>query len=93
MEEILTPDFVGRGNRAGFRWNRDQHRTYWTTNRGVVDTIHAQIAEGDWVATRFTRSGVHQGQQFAIEYMQLKRFKDGKIAEIWEYVNWEDVPR
>jgi len=94
VEEILTSGFIGRGNRTGFTWNRDQHKQFLTSNRGaMVDTIHAQIAEGDLVATRFVRSGLYKGQQVTLEFMQLKRFEGGKIAEIWEYVNWEDVPR
>jgi hypothetical protein len=95
VEEILTPDFIARGNRAGFIWNRDQHKRGLTehANEEWVDTIHEQVAEGDYVATRFTRSAVYKGQQGAIDFMQLKRFEGGKIAEIWEFVNWEDVPR
>jgi len=91
VEEILTPDFVGRHNppEMGFGpWNRDQHKRFLTNTRGtMVDTIHQQIAEGDWVATRFTRGGMYKGKQVTIDLMHFKRFEGGKIAEIWEYWN------
>ena len=88
IDEILTPDFVGRHNPPETPWNREQHRKTWTEVRGnVVDTIHEQIAEGDWVATRFTRSGLWKGKQVSVDVMQFKRFVGGKIAEIWEYWN------
>ena len=85
VEEILTPDFIGRHNETGFTWNRDEHIQFWTANRDVQDIIHQQIAEGDWVATRFTRRWTVEGQYRDWEIMHWKRFKDGKIAEVWEY--------
>ena len=92
IDDILTPDFIGRGNRAGFTWDRERHRKYLTTNRGKhEDTVHEQIADGDWVATRFTRTGEYDGKPFTLDAMQLKRFVGGKIAEIWEYFDWKGL--
>ncbi len=83
VEAILTPDFLGR-HPTGFTWNRDDHR-HFLTNYQMTDTIHEQVAEGDWVATRFTRSGTFQDKPVNIDAMHFKRCVDGKIAEIWEY--------
>ena len=85
VEEILTLDFIGRHNETGFTWNRDQHIEFWTVHRDVEDVIHQQIAEGEWVATRFTRKGTFGGQYREMETMHFKRFEGGKIAEVWEY--------
>ncbi|MHC4621331.1 MAG: ester cyclase [Planctomycetota bacterium] len=84
VEDILTPDFIGRHS-SGWTWNRDNHKDYWSQERDFKDTIHEQIAEGEWVATRFTRTGTHQDRHVEVDAMHFKRFEDGKIAEIWEY--------
>ena len=84
VEEILTPDFVGR-HTTGNTWNRDEHKNY-LSKPGKKDIIHAQIAEGEMVATRFTRTDTDGNLE--IEIMHLKRFRDGKICEIWEYFDW-----
>ena len=85
VEEILTPDFIGRSS-AGFTWNQERHKQSWSKEewRALKDTIHEQIAEGEWVATRFTRSGPWEGRHIEVDVMQFKRFEDGKIAELWE---------
>jgi len=84
VEKILTPDFIGR-HPTGFTWNRDAHKPYCSSRRGTKDIIHQQIAEGEWVATRFTRPDMmYQDRQGDFEIMHFKRFEDGKIAEIWE---------
>jgi predicted ester cyclase len=91
VETILTPDFIGRHNRSGSTWNRDQHKRYWTRHQGFQDVIHQQIAEGDWVATRFTRMGAHEGKQIELAMMHFKRFEGGQIAELWEYLDWKQL--
>jgi ketosteroid isomerase-like protein len=82
VETILTPDFIGR-HPTGFTWNRDNHKNY-VANK-LEDTIHEQFAEGDWVATRFTRTWMEQDKPMKLDAMHMKRFVDGKITEIWEY--------
>ena len=85
VEEILTPDFIG--HQIGFTWDRERHKQFWSQEerRAFRDVIHEQIAEGKWVATRFTRSHPWQGRNIELDMMQFKRFEDGKIAELWEY--------
>ena len=92
VEDILTPDFIGR-HTFGHTWNRESHKQYWSREdrRDFEDTIHEQIAEGEWVATRFTRSGTHEGKHRELDIMHFKRFEAGKIAEIWEYFDRRQV--
>ena len=86
VEEILTPDYIGRHPTGPLlTWNRDNHKPFLTNYPDMKDDIHEQIAEGEWVATRFTRSGTYQGRHFELHMMHFKRFKDGRIAELWEY--------
>ena len=86
---ILTPDFIGR-HPTGFTWNREDHRGFVTND--LTDTIHEQFAEGDWVATRFTRTGTVGNNPINVEFMHFKLFRDGKIAEIWEYFDSKQMP-
>jgi steroid delta-isomerase-like uncharacterized protein len=63
---------------------------------GVPDlrvTIEHQFTEGDYVATRFTARGTHQGEimrvpptgrDVAITGITISRCRDGKIMEEWE---------
>ena len=89
VEEILTADFIGR-HPTGYTWNRDSHKEFVTN--ALTDTIHEQIAEGDWVATRFTRTGTVGNRPLHVETMHFKRFRDGKIAEVWEYFDSRQIP-
>ncbi len=85
VESLLTPDYVGHGNK-GFSWNRNDHVNFTSTFKGV-DTIHTLIAEGDTVASRFTRRGNYGDITFVSMGLHLMRFENGKLAELWEF--WE----
>jgi steroid delta-isomerase-like uncharacterized protein len=59
-------------------------------------TIDAQFADGDYVATRFTARGTHDGNLFgtpptgrevALSGITISRCVDGRIAEEWELVD------
>jgi steroid delta-isomerase-like uncharacterized protein len=59
-------------------------------------TIDAQFADGQYVTTRFTAKGTHDGdlfgspatgRQIAISGITISRCADGKIAEEWELVD------
>jgi predicted ester cyclase len=66
---------------------------------GIPDlkvTIDAQFADGDYVTTRFTAHGTHDGDLFGtpptgrevtIGGITVSRCVDGKIAEEWELVD------
>jgi steroid delta-isomerase-like uncharacterized protein len=63
---------------------------------GVPDlrvTVEHQFTEGDYVATRFTARGTHDGEimglpptgrQVSIAGITISRCRDGKIMEEWE---------
>ena len=86
IDALLTDDFIGRNEKDRMTWTKEQHRNYWTNNRDIAtDRIRHQVAEGDWVATWFSRTGEWEGEPTTWEMMHFKRFEDGKIAEIWEY--------
>jgi len=85
IDAILTEDFIGRNEKGRHTWNRENHRNYLSNGNYKKDVILNQVAEGDWVATRFERTMDWNGERITFEAMQFKRFKDGKIAEIWEY--------
>ena len=61
-------------------------------------TIEEQIAEGDWVATRWTGRGTQKGdlmgipatgKQVTVSGITLSRIAGGKIAEEW--TNWDTL--
>ena len=86
INDILTDDFIGRNEKSRFTWTKEDHQNYWSNNpRTATDSIFHQIADGNWVATRFQRNMNWQGKDVEFESMHFKRFENGKIAEIWEY--------
>lgn len=92
IDNILTDDFIGRNEKSRHTWTKDQHKNYWTKNPiGAPDSIYQQIAQGDWVATRFQRKMNWKGKDVEFEVMQFKLFENGKIAEIWEYGDTKQV--
>ena len=83
VELILTVDFIGHTH--AMIWNRDDHQKTWRTFPSQLkDTIHEQIAESDWVATWFTRSGIFENNPVKWDFMSFTRFVGGKISEVWE---------
>ena len=87
IDAILTEDFIGRNEKGRHTWNREDHRKYLSNGNYKKDIILEQVAEGDWVATRFERTMDWNGKRVSVEVMQFKRFENGKIAEIWEYAD------
>ena len=87
VNKILTEDFIGRHEQNKDTWNRESHREFLNNNPEMEDTIYVQIGEGDWVATRLTRTINLNGKNVKIDGMHFKRFQNGKIAEIWEYAD------
>ena len=54
--------------------------------------VHAQIAEGDLVVTRFTDRGTHRGtlmglppsgRELAVDGINVARVQNGRITEVW----------
>ena len=91
VDMILTEEFSGFNEEYGNTWNKENHRNFLTNHPEIKDTVYNQIGEGDLVATRFTRSMNYQGKNVNIDVLHIKRFQDGKIAEIWEYSDTKQV--
>jgi predicted SnoaL-like aldol condensation-catalyzing enzyme len=91
IDVLFTEDFIGHGEN-GHTWDRESHRRYLSNGKYKVDSINRQVAEGDWVATMFTRTMEYQGDTITVPVMHFKRFKDGKIAEVWEYYDFTPEP-
>lgn len=91
IDAILTKDFIGRDEQNRRTWNIENHKKFLTNGVYKKDSIFHQIAEGDWVATRFVRRMDWNGKRVKVEAMQFKRFKNEKIAEIWEYADTKQL--
>lgn len=88
VDIILTEDFIGRGE-DGHTWDRESHRAFLSNESFKEDSITRQFGEGEFVGTMFIRTMDYQGERTTFPGMQVKRFEDGKIVEIWEY--WDYV--
>ena len=87
VDIILTEDYIGGDEQRRRSWNREDHRNFLSNGIYKKDSILNQVAEGDWVATRFVRTMDWNGKMVSVEAMQFKRFEKGKISEIWEYAD------
>src|SRR5712691_2813912 len=103
IDELVADDYVGydpampepmRGPGAVKEF-LDQYRAAYPD---ASITIEEQIADGDWVATRWTGSGTQQGElmgipatgkQVTVSGITLSRIAGGKIAEEW--TNWDTL--
>ena len=77
-------NFIGRGEQ-GYEWDRESHRKYLSNGRYKVDSIYHHVAEGVWVTTMFSRTMDYQGERITVPLMHFIRFEGNKIAELWEY--------
>ncbi len=59
-------------------------------------TIHAQIAEGKYVVTRWSASGTHRGDFMGnpptgkavhLEAIHIHEIRDGRICHLWEQID------
>lgn len=101
LDELIDADYVGydpalpeplRGP-EGAKENVNQYRSAF---EGAQITVADQIAEGDWVASRWEGRGRHTGElmgmqptgkEAVVSGLTLSRVKDGKIVEEW--TNWD----
>ena len=97
LEYIVTPDYVLHPEDA--RGPAELARVVQGYREGLADldvTVEHQFTAGDYVATRTTIRGRHDGELFghpatgrAIEVMglTLSRCRDGRIEEEWELID------
>jgi len=89
IDVLFAEDFTGHGENE-HTWDRESHRDYLSNGRYKVDEITRQVAEGDWVATMFIRTMEYEGDTISVPVMHFKRFENGKIAEVWEYYDYDE---
>jgi steroid delta-isomerase-like uncharacterized protein len=98
LQQILDPDFVIHAP-EDYRGVSGLLAMVEPVKAGLPDlrvTIDAQFADGDYVTTRFTAHGTHDGELFGtpptgrdveISGITISRCSNGRIAEEWELVD------
>lgn len=94
LGDIVSPTFVLHpGDVRGAEGLADMVRGYRRTLAGLTVTVEHQFAEGDYVATRATIRGRHDGElmgtpptgrDVAFSCLTISRCRDGRIEEEWE---------
>jgi steroid delta-isomerase-like uncharacterized protein len=94
-EELLTPDYVYHEPTVGEKRGREGFKQLITMYRmafpDVRMTIEQQIAEGDFVVTRWTARGTGElfgtpptNKQVTVQGILISRISNGKIVEDFE---------
>jgi steroid delta-isomerase-like uncharacterized protein len=103
LDELLAPDYIGYDpaqpepthGPAGAKEFVQQYLSAFPDGRVTIDL---QIAEGDYVTSRWTGRGTHKGdlmgiaptnKQVTITGITISRIANGKIAEEWS--NWDTL--
>jgi len=77
---------------------KESARGYRSAFPDLALTVEQTVAEGDYVATRWTSRGTHKGELFGIAPtgkeavvtgISIDRWQDGKIVESW--TNWDTL--
>jgi predicted ester cyclase len=94
LDEILAPDYVLHPEEVrGREGLQAMVEGYRSALSGLRVTIDQQFTEGDYVATRFTISGTHDGDLMgtpatgnpvAFTGITISRCEGGRIVEEWE---------
>jgi steroid delta-isomerase-like uncharacterized protein len=97
LHSIVTPDYVVHPEEArGPAGLAEMVQGYRNAFADLSVTIEHQFAEGDYVATRTTIRGRHEGdlmgapatgRQVEFGGLTISRCRDGKIEEEWELVD------
>jgi steroid delta-isomerase-like uncharacterized protein len=91
VDEVYSPEFGG-----GHEATKKFVTAHLTAFPDLHITIQDQIAENDLVATRYVMHGTHQGEfanipptgrQFTVTGIEMHRFADGKLIELWNVVD------
>jgi predicted ester cyclase len=94
LHEVVSPDYLlhPEGIR-GVEGLTEMVERYRTVLADLAVTVEDQFTEGDYVATRTTLRGRHEGELMvtpptgrAVEFsaLTISRCRDGKIEEEWE---------
>ena len=98
LERILSPDFViyVPEEHRGVDGLLEMVETFRSALPDLAVTVDHQFADGDYVATRFTVRGTHDGELLgapptgrpvAMTGITVSRCEDGRITEEWELVD------
>jgi predicted ester cyclase len=85
-QELYGPDFIDHVNGLEFRGHEGilesvgLYRAIFPDLRIQVD---GQVAEGDFVTSRWTMHGTHRGRRVTLKGITISRFANGRIAEDW----------
>jgi predicted SnoaL-like aldol condensation-catalyzing enzyme len=95
-DELLAPDHVRHDPLSGDQDGPESFKSHVASLRGIFPDLHIQIenqiAEGDLVATRWTRTGTHiggslsahpisPGTRVTLPGMEFVRISNGKLVE------------
>ncbi|MFN0154941.1 MAG: ester cyclase [Gaiella sp.] len=98
VDELVAPGYVGHDpsqpepirGRDGYKQNIG---IYQAAYHDAAITIDHQLAEGDYVVTRWTGRGTHTGElmgisptgkEVTVSGITISRIEEGKVAEAWE---------
>jgi predicted ester cyclase len=94
LADVVAPQYVLHPEEVqGVDGLREMVEGYRRALSGLRVTIDHQIADGDYVATRFTIRGTHDGnlmgtpptgREVAVTGITISRCEDGRIVEEWE---------
>jgi len=96
--DLFTDPFVYNGQQASREVIPQVRTTLWSAVPDVRWTLEHMIAEGEWVAVRWTMRGRHtgdfahptlgsapaSGNPVAVTYVGHYRIVGGQITEVWE---------
>jgi steroid delta-isomerase-like uncharacterized protein len=98
LEQILSPHFVihAPDDYRGVDGLLEMVEMFRRTLPDLAVTVDHQFADGDYVASRFTVRGTHEGnllgvpptgREVAVTGITVSRCEDGKIVEEWELLD------
>jgi predicted ester cyclase len=97
LDAIVSPDYVLHPEDIrGVEGLKEMVKAYRSAIADLHVTIDHQFTEGDYVATRYTIRGSHDGDLMGtpptgrdVEFtgLTVSRCRDGKIVEEWELVD------
>jgi steroid delta-isomerase-like uncharacterized protein len=103
-DEIIAPNSITHDQQnpfsevAGPEGTKQIVRMYTAAFSDQSFLVNEQIAEGDFVVTRWTATGTNDGEimgmpatgkSVTVNGMSINRFENGKIVEGW--VNWDTL--
>jgi steroid delta-isomerase-like uncharacterized protein len=103
VDELIASDYVGNDPAnpeplRGPEGVKEFITTYLAAFPDARITVEQQLAEGDFVATRWTGRGTHKGElmgvqatgkQVSVSGLTISRLSGGKIVE--EFQNWDTL--